>query len=348
MTMTPTPAAPSLLPGEDTGASNADGVINLNGPLLTGQTAPNAVITLYDSGVMATTAGAGMNAPGTTTADANGFYTIFPYPVLDDGKHRLTITATAPGQSTSLYSPPLAIVVDTSPPDPPTAPVLAAGIDTGVSAEDGITDKNTLQLTGTTEPNAMVALYNGSSTTPLAQVMAGAGGSYTLTTGALANGAYSFTVKAMDLAGNISKASAATSITVDTTAPAAPSAPTLSPGTDTGASHSDGLTDDATPVITGTAEANARVSLYDELGVLIGTGAADASGHYAITTTQLSEGAHEILAVATDAAGNVSAQSPQLNIAVDEQAVTGTGAADPTTAALGEVQFKLSAQRFQA
>jgi hypothetical protein len=126
MTVTPTPAAPSLLPGEDTGASGSDGVIDLSGPLLTGQTLPNAVITLYDNGIATTVANG--------TADANGFYTVYPYPVLDDGKHTLTITSTAPGDAPSLYSAPLYIVVDTAKPDPPTAPQLAAGFDTGISA----------------------------------------------------------------------------------------------------------------------------------------------------------------------------------------------------------------------
>ena len=53
MTMTTTPAAPSLAFGEDTGTSDADGVINPSGPLLIGQTDPNATITRYDNAVAA-------------------------------------------------------------------------------------------------------------------------------------------------------------------------------------------------------------------------------------------------------------------------------------------------------
>ena len=51
--------------------------------------------------------------------------------------------------------------------------------------------------------------------------------------------------------------------TLDHTAPAAPSVPALSAGSDSGASSSDAITSDTTPTLTGTAEANATVKLYD-------------------------------------------------------------------------------------
>ena len=285
MTTTPTPAAPSLAFGEDSGSSDSDGVINASGPLLIGQTVPGATITLYDNLFAAGAAN--------TVADANGYYAIYPYPVLDDGKHTLTITATAPGQTQSQYSAPLYLVVDTSVPDPPTAPVVAAGFDTGASAEDGVTARQSLQLTGTSEPGAVVKLYNGGNTTPLAQATVAANGSYTLTTATLPDAAYTLTVTATDLAGNVSTPSAASSITVDSKAPDAPPAPTLSPGTDTGVSHADGLTNDAAPVITGTAEANATVELFDGTA-MVGKAMADGTGAYAITSDKLDDGAHAL------------------------------------------------------
>ena len=354
MSQTPTPAAPSLPFGEDSGSSDSDGIIDVNNPILTGQTLPNAVITLYDNNTATSIAEANADAISVVTADANGFYSFYPFPFLDDGKHSLTITATAPGGTQSEFSAPLAIVVDTSKPDAPVAPQLAAGYDTGASAEDGITDKNVVQLTGQAEPGSTVALYladldkskittnNEIKGPALATAVTAANGTYTLTTAKLADGIYNFSVTATDVAGNVSMPSAPSSFTIDTMAPAAPSAASLSPGTDTGVSHTDGLTDNAAPAITGTAEANATVSVYDQNAGLIGKGTADANGNYAITpTSPLSDGAHAILVVATDAAGNVSAQSPQLNIDVDTQAATGTSAADPSTATLGEVIFDL-------
>jgi hypothetical protein len=337
MTVTPTPEAPSLLPGEDTGASDSDGVIDLSGPMLVGQTLPYAVITLYDNGIATTVANG--------TADANGFYSIYPYPVLDDGKHTLTITSTAPGDAPSLYSAPLYIVVDTAKPDPPTAPQLAAGFDTGISAEDGITNKNVIQLTGTAEPGSTVTLYdvdkdNKAKGPALATATAAANGTYTLTTGALADAAYSFDVTATDLAGNVSMASASTSITIDTTPPPAPSAPILSPGTDTGVSRSDGLTDNDTPIVTGTTEANATVELFDGV-TMVGKATADGSGNYAITTDKLAEGPHALTVKAVDAAGNVSAASQALNVVIDDTAPTGTSTPETDQAIFGSIPFTL-------
>ena len=345
MTMTATPAAPSLLPGEDTGASNSDGVTDLNGPMLVGQTAPNAVITFYDNGVMAGAVNAGTNIGATTAvADANGFYSIVPWPVLDDGKHTLTVTAAAPGETASLYSPPLYLVVDTSAPNPPTAPVLAAGFDTGISAEDGITDKNTLQLTGTAEPGSTVQVYNGDTakaidqSTLLGHATAGADGTYTISTPVLADGTYTLSVTATDLAGNVSARSGATTIVVDTTAPATPAALTLAPGSDTGVSHSDGLTNDPTPVVTGTAEANATVLLYDD-GKQIAKAQANASGSYAITAPTLDDGAHSLTVVAQDMAGNTSASSAALNVVVDTAPATATITPADTVEEAGSVTF---------
>jgi hypothetical protein len=345
MTQTPTPAAPSLAQGEDSGTSDSDGLIDISGPILIGQTLPNAVITLYDNNIAATIANA--------TADANGFYAIYPYPVLDDGKHTLIITATAPGESQSEYSAPLYIVVDTSKPDAPVAPQLAAGYDTGASAEDGITDKNVVQLTGQAEPGSTIQLYladtdkskitghNEIKGPALATVVTAANGTYTLTTAKLVDGTYNLSVTATDAAGNVSTPSAPSSITIDTMAPATPSAPTLSPGTDTGVSHTDGLTANSSPIITGTTEANATVNVYDESG-LIGKGTADGSGNYAITpTSPLSDGAHEIVVLASDAAGNVSAQSPQLNIVVDTKTATGTAIPQTGPTLFGSAQFTL-------
>jgi hypothetical protein len=353
MTQTPTPAAPSLAQGEDSGASNSDGLIDTSNPILIGQTLPNAIITLYDNNIATTIANANGDAISDVTADANGFYSFYPFPVLDDGKHTLTITATAPGETASQYSAPLYITVDTSKPDAPVAPQLAAGYDTGASAEDGITDKNIVVLTGQAEPGTTVQLFladadkskltgkNEIMGAALAKVVTAANGTYTLTTSKLADGTYNLSVTATDPAGNVSTPSAPSSITIDTIAPAAPSAPTLSLGTDTGVSHTDGLTSNSSPVITGTTEANATVNVYDESG-LIGKGIADGSGNYAITpTSPLSDGAHEIVVQATDAAGNVSAQSPQLNIVVDTTTAAGTATPQTSPTLFGSEQFTL-------
>ena len=69
--------------------------------------------------------------------------------------------------------------------------------------------------------------------------MAAGPGAYT--TAALANGAHSLTATATDAAGNTSAASAALAVTIDTTAPVAPSITSFS--TDSG-TVGDGITND--------------------------------------------------------------------------------------------------------
>ncbi|MBA8737622.1 Ig-like domain-containing protein, partial [Chromobacterium violaceum] len=65
----------------------------------------------------------------------------------------------------------------------------------------------------------------------------------------LSEGNHSIRATATDAAGNISGQSSAYSITVDTTAPAAPSGLALSAATDTGSSHSDGKTSNNQPTV---------------------------------------------------------------------------------------------------
>ena len=95
---------------------------------------------------------------------------------------------------------------------------------------DGITNDNTLTLTGTAEANSTVKVYDGA--TLLGSATANGSGAWSYTTAALANGAHSLTATATDAAGNTGAASAALSVTIDTTAPVAPTIASFS--TDSG------------------------------------------------------------------------------------------------------------------
>ncbi|PPL00361.1 Ig-like domain-containing protein [Parapedobacter indicus] len=106
--------------------------------------------------------------------------------------------------------------------------------------------------------------------------------------------------------------------TVDRDAPDAPSQPDLAAGSDSGSSDSDDITSDATPTITGTAEANATVEITSHVDGVLGTETADGGGNWSfIPSTALTEGMHSLTATATDAAGNVSLASPALEITID-------------------------------
>ena len=98
------------------------------------------------------------------------------------------------------------------------------------------------------------------------------------------------------------------SVTIDTAAPVVPSIASYS--TDSG-TVGDGITNDNTLTLTGTAEANATVKVYDG-ATLLGSATADGSGNWSYTTAALANGAHSLTATATDVAGNTSAASAAL------------------------------------
>ena len=140
-----------------------------------------------------------------------------------------------------------------------------------------------------------------------------ASGAWTFATGTLADGSHAFTTKAMDAAGNLSAASAALNVTVDTVAPTAPVLVS-----DVSAAHN-------SVDVTGTAEAGSTVALYEGT-TLLASGIANSSGHWTINTGSLSAGAHDFTATATDAAGNVSAISADLDPVVGIVTIESAGA----------------------
>ena len=70
----------------------------------------------------------------------------------------------------------------------------------------------------------------------------------------------------------------------------------------------DGITNDNTLTLTGTAEANSTVKVYDG-ATLLGSATANGSGAWSYTTAALANGAHSLTATATDAAGNTGVAS---------------------------------------
>ena len=80
----------------------------------------------------------------------------------------------------------------------------------------GITNDNTLALTGSAMANSTVNVYDGS--TLLGTATANSSGAWSYTTGALTNGTHGFTATDT-VGGTTSAASSALSVTVDTVAP---------------------------------------------------------------------------------------------------------------------------------
>ena len=102
----------------------------------------------------------------------------------------------------------------------------------------------------------------------------------------------------------------------DRTPPAAPTGLDLAAADDTGASDSDNLTRTTSGLtIRGKAEPGSQVTIFNGATAL-GTATADAAGDFTVDIT-LPAGANSVTAKATDAAGNVSADSQALTITVD-------------------------------
>ena len=311
------PATPVLAPSADSGASDSDHLTNAATPLITGTAAAHASVVLYD----------GATVVATTTADATGAWRVATA-TLADGAHHLTATVTDAAGNTSPPSAALVVTVDTAAPAA-AAPLLDAGSDSGRANADGITNDTTPTITGSTEAGATVKVFDGA--TQIGTTVSNADGAWSFTAGALAAGAHSLTATVTDVAGNTSTASAALGLVIDTAA-AAPTALDLPDAADSGALATDNLTNVALPTITGKAEAGAEVSLYDG-ATLIGTALADADGNWRIAVTKaLAEGPHNLTAQATDAAGNLSAQSAALVVTIDTTPLAAQTAPDLATA----------------
>ncbi len=280
----------------DTGSSSTDKITS--NATITGTGNPNAVVTITENG----------SVIGTVTANASGVWTFAPSG-LASGAHTIVASETDTSGNTGTAS--LTFTLDTT---APVAPSIASFSTDSGTVGDGITNDNTLTLTGTAEANSTVKVFDGA--TLLGSVSADGTGAWTYTTAALANGAHSLTATATDAAGNTGTASAALSVTIDTTAPVAPSIASFS--TDSG-TVGDGITNDNTLTLTGTAEANSTVKVFDG-ATLLGSVTASGTGAWTYTTAALANGAHSLTATATDAAGNTGTASAALNVTIDTTA----------------------------
>jgi len=314
------PSAPTMSLGTDTGISSNDGITSNTTPVFTGTAEANATVSLYDTD--------GTTLLGMATANGSGNWSITSS-TLSAGSHTLTAKQTDLAGNVSEASAGLAVVIDTSAATPST-PVLSTISDSGTLGDD-ITNITTPTITGTAEANASITLYDTDGTTVLGTTTANGIGAWSITSSTLSSATHTLTAKQTDLAGNVSAASSALTLTVNTTLPSVPSVPILSTASDSG-TLGDGVTNIANPVITGTAAANAIVRLYDSDGTtVLGTATANGSGNWSITSSTLSLGAHTVTAKQTDVAGNVSAASTSLALTIEAAPVAPSGpAAAPT------------------
>lgn len=233
------------------------------------------------------------------------------------GTYSIRIRTTDDGGA-SLDAVFLITVVDDVPPATPPAPDLAPASDSGSSSTDNLTNVTTPTFIGTAEPGATVVLFRA-GTISLGMTTATTSGQWSFTVSTpLPEGTHNIIARATDAARNTSAASPALSITIDTTAPAAPSI--LGITTDTGSSSTDHITSDKTLVFFGTAAANATVRVTRASLGMIGTVLADGAGAWSLdtTATMLSVGVYLFTATTIDSAGNVSTVSPNFTVTIQD------------------------------
>jgi large repetitive protein len=157
-------------------------------------------------------------------------------------------------------------------------------------------------------------LMNGSATLPATASCISGAWSLALTTALSTQASRTLSATQTDTAGNTGFATSQT-LTIDKTAPAAPTAPALTAASDSGSSSTDRITNVTTPTFTGSAEAGATVALYDgvtPVGTAVATG-----GAYSVRSVALSAGVQTMTVKATDVAGNVGASSTSTSITID-------------------------------
>ncbi|WP_347940270.1 BapA/Bap/LapF family large adhesin [Enterobacter kobei] len=278
-------------------------------PTLNGTATANATVTVYENG----------QPIGTALADGTGAWSFTPSTPLSSGSHTWTATVTDAAGNVSPASPGFTLVVDTTAPN---APVISQAIDdvgsiTGPITSGQTTDDTVPRLVGTSEPFATVNIYEG--TTLVGTGTADGTGSWSiLLNTTLTTGAHSFTAQATDAAGNTSVSSASFSLTIDTTPPALPVLTSILDDVGNAATPvaNGGLTNDAQPTLSGTAEAGSTVKIFDN-GVQIGSVTATGGAWSFTPSPALGNGSHNLTFTATDAAGNVSAPTAGYVINVD-------------------------------
>lgn len=257
-------------------------------PGISGIAEPNSTVTVRE----------GASTLCTATADSSGAWSCTPAVTLADGPHTVSAQARDPLGNVSATSVAVTFTVDTS---APAAPSIT-------DPDDG--DRLSVlrpTLSGGGEAGATVSVLVGGS--PWCTATVGAAGSWSCTGSAdLPEGLHAFTATQRDPAGNGSAEVGPVRVTLDRTAPAAPTVSAPLEGA---------LLTSGTVPFSGTAEAGATVAVSEGSTELCRAVAAADGSWSCSSTTALAEGSHTVRAVATDVAGNDSPPSNERRFSID-------------------------------
>ncbi len=298
-TTTPTASAPDLLPGSDSGSSNSDDLTSIETAAFRFFLDPSVAV---DDEIALLISGVENVSHVITSVDFIAGYVDLTSTSLAEGANTISARLSDPSGNNSETAA-LVVTYDSSEPDAPSSLDLATGSDSGASDTDDVTNDATPTITGAAEAGSTVRLYDG--LVEVGSAVAGGDGAWSITTSALSEGARTLTATAEDAAGNVSSASAALVVTIDTST----STPTIDQVLEDGGPVSGGYTTDATPEFHGMAEAGSTVTLRNGASVL-GAVVADGTGAWSLViASPLADGVYNITAEAVDAAGNSETSS---------------------------------------
>ena len=229
----------------------------------------------------------------TATCASAGTFTC-PQNTLTEGVHAVVGRQTDLAGNVSADSAPRTFTLDVT---APTAPALAVPV--------AVTNTPTPTLSGTCEAGATVTVMENAATVCTATCSVGS--TFTCVAAPLTEGDHTLYPLQRDPAGNLSPPGTPRVITIDLTAPSAPSLLTPAEGQVTGAS---------TPSLTGSCEAGATVTVRENASTLC-SALCSGAGAFSCTSTALGSGPHAVTASQLDRAGNLSADSATRTFVVD-------------------------------
>ncbi len=253
---------------------------------------------------------------------ADGDWT-FALTGLADGQSYSALATATDAAGNAAQSQAFAFTVDTR---APSAPTLSDSSVVG-GYVNAANDTSSQTLTGTAEAGSAIRVYLNGAAAPAFTTAADTSGKWSVTLGHLADGNYSYTATATDVAGNASGAGGPLAFTVDTQI----STPTLSDSSVIGG-YVNAANDTTAQTLAGTAKAGSTIKVYlNGAASPAFTTAANSSGNWSVTLGHLADGAYSYKAIATDAAGNAGSGGP-LVFTVDTKAPSAPTLSDASVA----------------
>ena len=289
----------------DTGSSSIDRITSDATLLLIGTAEASTTVTVRRTDI---------GDLGTAAVDGSGSWS-FDYTgtTLTNALYFFRATAVDGAGNAGPGSASYRVTVDTIAPDAPSVPDLVDANDLGSSNTDNFTSVATPVFSGTAEPESVIQLFRAGGT-QLGQVTAAADGSWSITSGALGDGAHSITATSTDTAGNASPTSEAVVVTIDT------GAPTITQFTDQSINE-DGSTqaiaftvkDSVTPAADLVVSADGIPPLFSEQSFVFG----GSGENRTVTVTPVADqfGFDIVLVTVEDLFGNIASETMLLDVA---------------------------------